>query len=123
MVLGCTVDADCNDRIDCTTNRCVGGGCVYTANDAACGVAERCLERAGCCVDADSDTFTATACGGSDCDDDDFAVRPGALEICGAGDRNCNGQHRAALSRSVVQVTSTPYSKTQLGVGTERCAA
>ncbi len=35
--------------------------------------------------------------GGSDCNDAADDVHPGALEVCGGGDKNCNGQHKPAF--------------------------
>ncbi|MGD2109673.1 MAG: hypothetical protein PVI86_09805, partial [Phycisphaerae bacterium] len=39
---GCTVDGDCDDGVTCTDDTCVGGNCVYTANDANCDDANLC---------------------------------------------------------------------------------
>jgi hypothetical protein len=118
VVFGCERHADCNDRIDCTEDRCVDGACVYQPDDLLCDDDQRCLERAGCCEDFDSDTFTDVACGGSDCDDREFAVRPGAPEVCGGGDRNCDGLHRPALT-TPTQVTTSRHSKFTLAVASD----
>jgi hypothetical protein len=44
------------------------------------------------CPDADLDGFQDIACGGTDCDDGDPTVYPGAPEVCGDGiDQDCDG--------------------------------
>jgi hypothetical protein len=49
-------------------------------------------EGCGSCPDADGDGYTDAACGGEDCDDNDFFVNPGVAEICGDGiDNDCQG--------------------------------
>jgi hypothetical protein len=42
-------------------------------------------------TDADGDGFDAKGAGGSDCDDLDPLIRPGATELCDGIDRDCNG--------------------------------
>lgn len=44
------------------------------------------------CTDNDRDGHYAIECGGDDCDDTNFVVRPGAAEICDGFDNNCDGQ-------------------------------
>jgi hypothetical protein len=45
-----------------------------------------------CADDLDGDGIVSTLCGGDDCDDEDAAVHPEALEVCGDGvDNNCDG--------------------------------
>jgi hypothetical protein len=44
------------------------------------------------CADADADGYTAATCGGTDCNDQDASIHPGAAEVCGdARDNNCSG--------------------------------
>ncbi len=44
------------------------------------------------CWDEDEDGFTSLECGGDDCQDDSYDVRPNALEICDdLVDNNCDG--------------------------------
>jgi len=41
--------------------------------------------------DFDGDYFVSKICGGTDCDDNDSAKKPGAAELCNGIDDNCNG--------------------------------
>ncbi|MBI2378550.1 MAG: putative metal-binding motif-containing protein [Deltaproteobacteria bacterium] len=112
VTLECSAPADCSDRIECTTDTCDrSGACVYVADDARCG-SGKCLGRlssnpdgTGCCADADSDGFASATCGGTDCNDNDLSTRPGAIEVCGGPDKNCNGENRPAL-RPATQLTT-----------------
>ena len=46
----------------------------------------------GCSDDQDGDGYIAESCGGDDCNDDVFAINPGATEICDDFiDNNCDG--------------------------------
>ncbi len=46
----------------------------------------------GCDDDIDGDGYVSEACGGNDCNDLDFAINPGAAEVCDNGeDDNCDG--------------------------------
>jgi hypothetical protein len=42
------------------------------------------------CDDVDGDGYTDSACGGTDCDDADASVYPGAVELCNAADDDCD---------------------------------
>jgi hypothetical protein len=45
----------------------------------------------GVCADADGDGYADEACGGSDCDDTDAAINPGAAEAHDGVDQDCDG--------------------------------
>lgn len=90
----------CRTGSECDLRRgCVGGG-IRDCNDGTPCTTDSCNETERMCVhtavDADSDGFAAgsrggVSCGGSDCNDSNPAVRPGALELCNGTDDNCNG--------------------------------
>ncbi len=101
-------DERCNDGVACTADRCTGTsgptGCEFVPESTRCAdpcrVGSRCT-MTGCVdegpLDADRDGYPAmqvgsTACtGGTDCDDTNPAVHPGAPEICGNGrDDDCD---------------------------------
>ncbi|WP_173179960.1 MopE-related protein [Desulfosarcina ovata] len=102
---GRPVDADgdgFSSRKDCNDNDpTVYPGAAEIAGDGIdqdCDGADLIVEA---CVDADGDGYTDPACGGSDCNDADAGVYPGATEIAGDGiDQDCNGVDLAATTDS-----------------------
>ncbi len=85
---------------DWATSSVVNGGdvdaaetwtCEVYADDgsASSSVRDASVETAGC--DLDADGSESPLCGGSDCDDGDPAVHPGAAELCDATDEDCDG--------------------------------
>lgn len=88
----CVADGDCDDGLYCSgEERCApddpdadARGCVRgdtpCADDEPCSeLTERCEAD---CPDADGDGATDASCGGTDCNDADRAIFPGATELC-----------------------------------------
>jgi len=66
------------------------GGAVAPGGGGATGGVGGCSD---CCPDADEDGYEDIACGGTDCDDNDWQSHPGAFEQCGDDvDQDCDGQ-------------------------------
>lgn len=115
----CTTDADCSDGLSCNGAElcrpgdavvdamgCKPGApmCSGTCNEArvfeyAPGVTRvipaNCVKvtgGSGSCVDNDNDGHPSAACGGDDCDDNNFRVNPGIREVCDARevDEDCD---------------------------------
>lgn len=75
---------DCSDGVDND-----GNGLTDAADPNAVGCSSTTV-----CTDSDGDGYNTEggSCGPIDCNDNDYAVNPGAVEVCGdAIDNNCNG--------------------------------
>ena len=83
---------DCND-FDPSINPGVFENCFNGTDDNCDGVDDAADPNCGFgCPDNDFDGFNDVSCGGSDCDDLNREVYPGALENCSNGiDDDCNG--------------------------------
>lgn len=76
---GCSATkVNCDDQDACTIDTCDPmGGCVHTPDPA-------------CQADADDDGYPSIAAGGTDCDDNNPDVHPGAPELCNGIDDDCD---------------------------------
>ncbi len=86
--MGCTSNADCDDRLDCTTDACVAGACTFTPDDARCtdGTGGMCVEGFGCQYDGCSPaTCVAGPCQTARCDGDQCVLE----SACGASEECC----------------------------------
>ena len=98
------IDARCDDGQFCNgAERCLGmAGCQPgtppTCDDGLACTLDTCdpalAHGAGRCVntppDLDGDTYPPTSCLGTDCNDSDASIRPGAAERCNALDDDCD---------------------------------
>ncbi len=97
----CTRDLDCDDGLFCNgQERCVAGRCVAGApigcDDGNPCTVNTCDNRTRSCDttirDRDGDGAADALCGGTDCNDMNARVHPGAREVCDNGiDDDCNG--------------------------------
>jgi hypothetical protein len=96
-------DSQCEDDVYCDGSEicdaregCVEGEPVACSDDNTCTI-DTCVESTQSCRhvprDADGDGDPTRNCGGSDCDDQNPLVHPGASEICdNATDDDCDGE-------------------------------
>jgi hypothetical protein len=94
-------DADSDLHIDSSCTAYTGPLPVDDCNDSSAlvnpGQAETCgdgfdndCDGVADNKDADADLRIDAACGGTDCDDSDASVHPGAIEVCDGKDNDCN---------------------------------
>jgi hypothetical protein len=83
-----------------------GDNSIYPGAEETCGddIDQNCDghdEPCSSCIDGDNDGHHWDVCGGDDCDDSNFNVHPGAIDVCDDGiDQDCNGEDRSCGSDS-----------------------
>jgi len=88
---GCDSDSDCkHGRV------CINGTCQYSGGscneDADCPSGQHCYQGNCLVCDGDADGYFNARCAGSDCNDSNGSIHPGAKELCGDGlDNDCDG--------------------------------
>jgi len=92
---GYAVEGGTCGAVDCNDNdAAINPGTTEFCGDAIDNNCDGQIDE-GCdasCPDVDGDGYMDAACGGTDCNDNDAAINPGATEVCGNGiDENCNG--------------------------------
>ena len=91
---GCTKDADCDDYIDCTSNKCSAGKCVYKLSSGYCLISGVCYangkgNKKNSCQKCDTATSTTAWSGDTTgkCSDNDLCTH---LDVCQT-DGTCKG--------------------------------
>lgn len=131
----CQTDSDCPNDNRCETQTCTDGYCSVTGvrvcDDMDDCTTDRCEPTTGSCVfthrsnDNDGDGFYGPLLGtqagaagscGTDCNDANASVYPGAPEICDGFDNNCDGRvDEGAYSywtqSQAVRITSSPLEE------------
>ena len=100
------VDNDQDGQTDCDDDQCAAASACANAGDdgpgdtdteppdtdVATSPGDTDVSDSDGCPDADADGFPDEACGGEDCDDDNAATHPDAIELCHtAVDEDCDG--------------------------------
>ncbi len=90
---GCTKDTDCDDYIDCTTNKCSSGKCTYTLDKGYCLINSKCLAAGktnakNACQKCDTKVATTkwSPNDGGSCDDNELCTYN---DVCKSG--KCTG--------------------------------
>ncbi|HND32562.1 MAG TPA: MopE-related protein, partial [Myxococcota bacterium] len=79
----------------------------------------------GPCTDSDGDGYTASSCGGTDCNDSNAAISPGDPELCNSVDDDCDGSidEASATNASTWYQDSDADSYGNSAVSTVACSA